>query len=295
MFDNIDYLLIAAFVLLIIITITFDHSYIGEDFNNETLVPTTSVLTGQPTTDSTSVISVQRDTRYDMLQREVEDLRRSQRVIKNDMKELIDKINTLKNQTSRGDYIVNGWFVQFHNVIDSPGGVLLGETINKTYGVPIICFRSREGYPFVGPPDRPLFFPKADNVGLRAMTILKVPKTGYYDFKVLTDDGMRLYYQKVTGDVLLNEKNVRTVWENLVDSWLDQAEVWVTSKKLYFQENDMIFIRVDYYELTGYASACIRLRYYPSGQNGQSEEMDLPYNHIFCSLLWSEVPLLGVF
>jgi len=197
---------------------------------------------------------------------------------------------------------VNGWFVQFHNLIDTPGGMMLGEMINKVYGCPQICFRVKNGFPFLGPPEKPMFFPKAINIGLRAMTILKIPNTGYYDFKILTDDGMRLYYQKISSQdnlqatMILNDKNIYPPWNIIINSWKDQAEVWDTSNKMYFNENDLLLIRLDYYQLAGYASACIKLRRYhdTSDKSDKMTEMDIPYKNTFCSLLWSEVPLLGI-
>lgn len=226
-------------------------------------------------------------------------LKASNDKLKQDVQTLTNIIGKFYTTDSTGEYIVNGWFVEFHNLLDAPGGMALGETLQKVYGAPLICFRVKDGYPFLGPPDKPMFFPKQNNIGFRAMTILKIPYTGYYDFKVLTDDGMRLYYQKVSSTVILNEKNVRSPWQMIIDSWLDQAEVWITSKKIYFNQNDLIFIRMDYYQLSGYASACIKLRRYRDDivtnnpDNDHIQEMDLPYKNTYCSLLWSEVPLLG--
>jgi hypothetical protein len=239
--------------------------------------------------------SIHPDTRYDYVSDQIDKLRREYDEMRTELNSMSKIVKTINELDTQGDYIVNGWFVQFHNVIDTPAGVFLGEIINKIYGVPVICFRSKEGYPFVGPPDKPMFFPKSNSVGMRAMTVLKIPKTGYYDFKILTDDGMRVYYQKVASSIILNEKNSRTIWTNLIDSWLDQSDIWITSKKLYFNENELILIRIDYYELTGYASACIRLRYYLDDSNDKIEEINIPYKNMFCSLLWAEVPLLGAF
>jgi hypothetical protein len=218
-----------------------------------------------------------------------------------DNEDLTKRINKLEglmlkvyNQDGRGNYIVHGWFAQFFNVIESPQGVILGEELTKTYGAPMICFRAKEGYPFLGTPAKPIFLPKSDYIGFRAMTVFKIPKTGFYDFKVLTDDGMRLYYQKTKSSVMANEKNVRNVWNLLIDAWKDQAETWLFSKKLYFNENDLVLLRCDYYELTGYSSACVRVRYYVDGETSDRyEESNLPYDRLFCSLMWSSVPLIG--
>ena len=204
---------------------------------------------------------------------------------------LTNEFEKLYKSDIKGDYIIHGWFVQFFDIIDHPNGVMLAGSLNKVQGIPVICFRTRDSFPFLGYPEKPLFFPKQENSGFRAMTILKVPKTGYYDFKILTDDGMRVYYQKTTSNVIYNEKNVRTPWTLLIDGWQDQAETWFTSKKLYFNQNDLVLVRVDYYQHGGYASACVKLRYY---ENNKIDENDLPYNNTYCSLLWQEVPILGV-
>lgn len=223
------------------------------------------------------------------------------------LKRELDNLTVIINKScvasSEGEYVVNGWFVQFHNLIETPGGLVLSELLYKIYGAPVICFRVKEGYPFLGPPDKPMFFPKADGIGFKAMTVLKIPATGYYDFRILTDDGMRLYYQVVASNVVQSEKNVKSAWNLLIDAWFDQAEIWITSKKLYFNQNDLVLVRMDYYELSGYASACVKLRHHKDEHgngigniidpNPRVEEIDLPYKNTFCSLLWSEVPLLG--
>jgi hypothetical protein len=280
--DYVILLVLGAFILIIYLSLSDTES-----FGN---IPINTV---QP--NNTQIVA--KDTRYDYVSDQIDNLRRTQLKMQEKLDSMSNIVKSINELDTKGEYLVNGWFVQFHNVMDTPSGVFLGEIINKIYGAPIICFRAKEGYPFVGPPEKPLFFPKPDFVGMRAMTVLKIPKTGTYDFKILTDDGMRLYYQKVASSIILNEKNSRTIWTNLIDSWLDQADVWVTSGKLNFNENELILIRVDYYDLTGYASACIRLRYYLNGKDdsGKVEETNLPYKQIFCSLLWAEVPLLGVF
>ena len=229
---------------------------------------------------------------------QIDQLERSEYKTKSNLQSLTNVVNKLYTTDMKGDYVVNGWFVQFHNILDTPGGVVLGEMIYRTHGVPVICFKTKDSFPFLGRPDKPMFFPKADNIGFRAMTILKIPKTGYYDFKSLTNDGMRIFYQKISSDVIFNEKNVRSTWNLCIDSWINQADVWLTSKKLYFNQNDLIFIRMDHYELTGAASGCIKLRHYvdnvlSNDATDHIEETDLPYENLFCSLLWSEVPLLG--
>lgn len=225
---------------------------------------------------------------------QIDAIKKQNNQLRKDVTFLQNVMSKMYTTDSNGDYIVNGWFVQFHNVTtNSPNGIVLTEIIRKVYGVPIICFRSRDRYPFLSTPDKPIFFPKSDYIGFRAMTVLKIPKTGYYDFKVLTDDGMRLYFQKVSSDVILNEKNVRSVWNLMVDSWNTQAEVWIYSPRIYFNENEMIMLRADYFEIERYASFCIRIRYYVDKDSTDFTESNLPVKNMFCSLLWDEVPLLG--
>lgn len=195
---------------------------------------------------------------------------------------------------TQNEYIMNGWFVQFHNVVTTgPNGIVLTEIIRKLHGVPAICFRARDRLPFLGTPDKPIFFPKADYIGFKAITVLKIPKTGFYDFKVLTDDGIRMYYQKVKSDVFQNEKNLKSPWTLAIDSWIIQAEIWTYSKKVYFNQNDLVMVRLDYCEVGGFSSACIKMRYYESDYDTNFEEFNIPYKSSFCSLVWNEVPQLG--
>lgn len=208
----------------------------------------------------------------------------------------IQKINSILDKLYQSDldgsFLTHGWFVEFHNVVDHPMGIILGENLGKIYSAPSICFRAKESFPFLGTPENPIYFPKADNIGMRAMTVLKIPKTGYYDFRILSDDGVRFYYQKVGANIILNEKNARSQWIMIIDEWVTQAENWKISKKIYFNQNDLILLRMDYYEMGIFATACIKIRYYLD--NFRVEESDPPFENTFCSLLWSEVPLLGV-
>jgi hypothetical protein len=232
--------------------------------------------------------------------KQFDEMKKSNNKLKHDVETLTNMIDKFYTPDTEGRYVVNGWFVEFHDLIDTPDGVILGATLNKIHGVPLICFKTNQSYPFLGPAEKPMFFPKPDNIGLRAMTIFKIPFTGYYDFNVTTDDGMRFYYQKVESNVMMNEKNVRSPWNTIIDSWVTQATTYITSKKIYFNQNDLIFMRIDYYHLSGgYASQCIKLRRYvdqindTETNNMKIKEMDFPHKNLFCSLLWSEVPLLG--
>jgi hypothetical protein len=220
-----------------------------------------------------------------------ESLEQKYNKLSSDVRLLKNIVSKLYTNDMNGDYIVHGWFIEVTNVMDSPNGIILSETITKVYGASTICYKTRDSFPFFGTADKPIYLPKSDYVGFRAMTIFKVPKTGHYDFKCITDDGLRFYYLKVPFDVILNEKNVRSKWIKCIDSWFNQAEVWVMSDKFYFNENDYILVRIDTYELTGYATTCVKLRYY--GNNGEINERDFPYENSFCSLLWANVPLLG--
>lgn len=212
--------------------------------------------------------------------------------INTEIQKIKDVLDKLYQTNLNGAYLTHGWFVEFHNIIDHPEGIVLGEGLGKIHSVPSICFRAKESFPFLGSPENPIYFPKADNIGFRAMTVLKIPKTGFYDFRILSDDGLRFYYQKVGANIILNEKNAMSQWIMLIDQWVTQAENWKLSKKIYFDQNELILLRMDYYEMGIFATACIKIRQYMDDQKVQ--ESDPPFENTFCSLLWSEVPLLGV-
>ena len=146
---------------------------------------------------------------------------------------LLDK---LYKKDVLGDYITRGWFVQVHNVISTPHAITLGANISRHHGVRRICFRAQNNFPFLGVPEDPLFLPKAEFIGFRAMTIFKIPKTGYYQFRTLSDDGSRLMYQLVNSDAILDERNVRGLWNGIFDNWRFQTETWQTSQKYYFNQ-----------------------------------------------------------
>jgi hypothetical protein len=262
-----------------------------EPFDQYYNIRNTDIKNGNPE----DIYNLLNDTRskLEINKHQIDQLENSGLKTKSNLQTLTNVVSKLYTTDMGGDYVVNGWFVQFHNILDTPEGVVLGEIIHRIYGAPIICFKTKDSFPFLGYPDKPMFFPKADNIGFRAITILKIPKTGYYDFRSLTNDGMRIFYQKISSDVIFNEKNVRSTWNLCIDSWINQADVWLTSKKLYFNQNDLILVRMDHYELSGYASGCIKLRHYTDDSLNRIEETDLPYENLFCSLLWSEVPLLG--
>jgi len=194
-----------------------------------------------------------------------------------------------------GDYMTRGWFVQVYDVNSTSHGVTLGAEIDRFSGIKRICFRSHNNFPFLGIPQDPIYLPKSDFVGFRAMTVFKVPKTGYYDFKVLSDDGSRLMYQVVDSDVMLDEKNIRSTWSLLIDQWRFQAETWNHSEKIYFNQSDMVLLRFDYFQADANSSACVKVRYsetYKSMPNDNFDDFNI--GNLYCSLLWSEVPLMGV-
>jgi len=294
-------LLIIVIILLVILVIdrcTSDES--TENFYNYYNIRNTDIMNGTPDGALTLVM----DTRSKM-----QDLENKINILKQKTDDLdknsqtLDKLSNMYVSDPGGEYIINGWFAQFHNVINTPGGVILAEVIGKVYGVPIICYRSGFRFPYLGYADRQIVLPKNAYVGFRAMTLFKVDKTGIYDFKIYTDDGTRLYVTKPTPGILLDEKNVKTTWNMCIDSWFDQSEVWalISKQKFRFYQNELVLIRMEHfhYEVAYKATACVKLRYFPDetkiyNDDDQSIiEQDLPYNNIFCSLLWSEVPLLG--
>lgn len=200
-----------------------------------------------------------------------------------------------------GDYMTRGWFVQVYDVISSPHGVTLGAEIDRFHGIRRICFRAQNNYPFLGIPQDPLYLPKPNFIGFRAMTIFKIPRTGYYDFRVLSDDGSRLMYQVVNSDVMIDEKNIRNTWRPLIDQWRFQSETWNYSEQLYFNQSDLVLLRFDYFQADANSTACIKVRYTEVGDeaNQDMEEKgnmfdDFNVGDMYCSLLWSNVPLMGV-
>jgi PA14 domain-containing protein len=210
-------------------------------------------------------------------------------------------IDKLYKRDVMGDYKTRGWFVQVHDVISTPHGITLGAELTKFHGIRRICFRAHQNFGFVGVPQDPYFLPKTEFVGFRAMTIFKIPKTGYYDFKVLSDDGSRLMYQVVDSDVMLNEKNIRSLWKPLIDSWRFQAETWKHTPKLYFNQSDLVLLRFDHFQADGNSGACIKVRYsqveddFTNNDNNRLQDNfdDFNYADLHCSLLWSHVPLMG--
>lgn len=203
-----------------------------------------------------------------------------------------------KKDIEGADYISSGWFVQVHDVLQTPYGISMGAAISVFYGVPNLCFRS-DSFPFVGSVDKPIYLPKSSNVGFRAMTIYKIKKTGYYDFRIGSDDGSRLSYQIVNPDVLLDEKNIRRRWIKLIDMYsnvVTQAEKWKNSGSTYFNKSDLVLLRFDYFQIVGSSAACIKVAYSESSQSSQSSKnyTDLDLADISCSDLWSAIPLMGL-
>lgn len=204
-----------------------------------------------------------------------------------------------------GDHMSQGWFVQVHNVISTPHGITLGAEIDRFYEIPRICFRAQNNFPFLGLPQDPMYLPKPSFIGFRAMTIFKIPKTGYYQFRVLSDDGSRLMYQITHPSVMIDEKNIRNTWIPLIDQWRFQAETWEYSQFLYFNQSDFVLLRFDYFQADGNSTACIKVRYSevenpididnPSDRFESDENFeDLNISDLNCSLLWTNVPLMGI-
>jgi PA14 domain len=203
-----------------------------------------------------------------------------------------------------GDYMTRGWFVQVHDVISTPHGVSLGAEVDRFHGIRRICFRAQNNFPFLGIPQDPMYLPKSEFIGFRAMTIFKVPRTGYYNFRVLSDDGSRLMYQVVNSDVMIDEKNLRDTWTPLIDQWRFQAETWNYSQKLYFNQSDLVLLRFDYFQADANSTACIKVRYSEVKEDSQDDNRDnridqdksyddFSIGDLYCSLLWSHVPLMG--
>jgi hypothetical protein len=202
-----------------------------------------------------------------------------------------------------GDYMTRGWFVQVHDVNSTPHGVSLGAVIDRFHGIRRICFRAQNDFPFLGIPQDPMYLPKSEFVGFRAMTVFKIPKTGYYDFRVLSDDGSRLMYQIVDSDITIDEKNIRNIWKPLIDQWRFQAETWNHSERIYFNQSDMVLLRFDYFQADENSTACIKVRYSETDEGERDENLnnhidnnfdDFNVGDLYCSLLWSHVPLMGV-
>lgn len=211
----------------------------------------------------------------------------------------------LYERDTLGNYMTHGWFVETFDVINSPYDILLGSPLAKYYGIQRICYRSLENFPFLGSPMDPVYMPKREFVGFRAMTAYKIPKTGYYSFRVLSDDGSRLHYQVVDSDIAYTEKNVKNTWNTIIDQWRFQSETWNTSAKIYLNQSDLLLLRFDYFQSDGNSTACIKVRYTKSADPDEDIN-DEPYNELttkytdldpedlYCSLLWGEVPQLGI-
>jgi hypothetical protein len=191
-----------------------------------------------------------------------------------------------------GQYIVNGWFIMVNNVLKTPDMIILGEVINRYYGVKKICFSVQGGFPYFGERNEPIYLGKQEKIGFRAMTVFQMPETATIRFRVSTDDGMRIYYQKVDLAIIRNEKFVRLGWSVLIDQWKHQAEETYTSEHLHFNENDLILFRIDWFKYTGNATACIKLVI--DRKDKGEEVIDMPLKNTFCSLLWNHIPLMGV-
>jgi hypothetical protein len=294
-------LFVMVIILLVMVIVidrcTYDCMTI-ENYYNYYNIRNTDIINGTPNGALNLVADTQ--SKIENLEYKIKMLKHKDNLMNKKSQTLINKLSNIYITDPSGDYIVNGWFAQYHNVIDTPSGVILAEVLGKVYGVPIICFRSGFRYPFLGYADSPFLLPKSAFIGFRAMTLFKVDKTGIYDFKVYTDDGTRLYVAKTSPDILLDEKNMKTAWNLCIDSWFDQAEVWalVSEQKFRFYQNESILIRIEHfhYEVAYDATCCVKFRYYHDETKLYDDtiiEQDLPYNNIFCSLMWSEVPLFG--
>lgn len=235
--------------------------------------------------------------RLDKLEKQVDEMDLQQSYNTNTIRRLYKHDNV-------GNYRTRGWFVQVHDFIVTANGlILLGGEITRFHGVPRICFRSQNNLPFLGTPQNPIYLPKYNFVGFRAMTVYKIPKTGYYNFRILSDDGSRLMYQVVDSDVMLSEKNIKNTWQMLIDQWKYQTETWKASEKIYFNQSDMVLLRFDHFQAEGNSAACIKVKYSRVDNdltnNNDDAELEGDYEDLklidmHCSLLWSNVPLMGI-
>ncbi len=237
-----------------------------EDYDNVTALTTTPLIDMK---------------RIDNLEENVSDMKNKLSLLENiTLKMYEDDIN--------GDFIANGWFVSTHNVVDTPYGIELSTELKKFYAVKRICFKVKSGFPFLGLESDPTFIQRADKIGFRAMTVFKIPKTGTYTFSLLTDDGARLFYQKVNSRIMYNERNARSTWNYAINAWFPQSETQYKSEQLSFNENDLILLRLDWFDYAMYSTCCLKIIV-------DGVETDLPIKNLFCSLIWLDVPLIGIF
>ena len=205
-------------------------------------------------------------------------------------------LTKLYKKDALGDYISPGWFVAVNNVVSNPHGVSLGSVIERHYGVPRICFRAQNAFGFLGYPQDPTYLPKGEFVGFRAMTIFKIPKTGWYKFKILSDDGAKLMYQKVDAPAMQSQDNIYSDWNLLVDQWRFQSETWGHTKVMHFDQSDLVLLRFDYFNAGRNATACIKVAYTEREKDikSQDEYTDIDFADTYCSKVWTTVPIMNV-
>lgn len=63
--------------------------------------------------------------------------------------------------------------------------------------------------------------------------MFKIPRTGFYDFRILSDDGLRFYYQPVSANIILNEKKCKIPMDNDHQSVGDSGRELETGVKKY--------------------------------------------------------------
>lgn len=215
------------------------------------------------------------------------------------VKSKLDFVNTITNKMYEsdlsGNYIANGWFVTTHNVVNTPYGIELSSLLKKFYAIKDICFKVKSGFPFLGYESDPIFLQKQEKIGFRAMTVFKIPKTAKYTFTLSTNDGGRLFYQKVYSNILFNEKNARSKWNYIINAWFPQSETYYMGEQLEFNESELVLLRLDWYTYALYSTCCIKVIINDNTPNAQLTEINLPIDNLFCSLVWADIPLMGIF
>lgn len=203
--------------------------------------------------------------------------------------------NNIKNRFSydyRNDKtVINGWFVIVYELGQTPmTSRHLGVVIDKVHGIKRLCFRSQIGdvpFPFLNSPDKPYFLPKSEKVGLRALTLYKVPKNASYKFRLISDDGSLLSMARVKSNVLKDLK-INGMWNLLISNWDFQAETTKTSEEVKLVESEFILLRVDYFQNRGQSALCLKVSI------DDSEFKDIDHNSTYNSLNWNNIPLLNV-
>lgn len=202
-----------------------------------------------------------------------------------------------------------GWFATVHNSSNFGGNYVLGPKQNTVYGV-------KE---FVRPQNVMTGLKKVDdtvvniphqNVGLRLLGVFTAQTAAEYSFRVNSDDGIRLMYNRIGDDVMANPNALYKKWtpmkltqgdsynaDNAVSAWKGQADTVYTSEPFDLAEGEKILVRVDWFQ--GPGNSTLDIKYQTSIQNGQFKSSWMSVtgngdaNRVSHSTLWNDVPLLG--